>query len=35
MQQELDCNDMMQRLEAHDGEEGSTNLMRATNEVTN
>ena len=23
MQQELDCNDMMQRLEAHDGEEGS------------
>ena len=24
MQQELDCNDMMQRSEAHDGEEGST-----------
>ena len=23
MQQELDCNDMRQRLETHDGEEGS------------
>jgi hypothetical protein len=35
MQQELGCNDMRQRLEAHDGEEGSTISNDGNEQVTN